>query len=93
MMVKASSNRETRWSKGNPKAVYSLSFQPAPSPRTSRPPEIASTVAACLASMAGAWKLVDATNGPSSTRLVTAARAASDVQTSQGPRVTPPGRS
>ena len=58
---------------------YSRSFQPAPSPRISRPPEIASTVAACLASIAGAWKLVDATNGPSSTRSVTAASAASEV--------------
>ena len=53
----------------------------------------ASTVAAIFASIAGAWNHVDATNGPSSTRDVTAARAASDVQTSQGPLVTPPGRS
>ena len=68
MIVKASSNRDTRWSKGKPKAVYSRSFQPAPRPSTSRPPEIASTVAAILASIAGAWKLVDATKGPSSTR-------------------------
>ena len=62
-------------------------------PEDSRPPEIASTVAAILASIAGAWKPVDATNGPSSTREVTAASAASEVQTSHGPRVTPPGRS
>ena len=78
-MVKASSKRETRWSKGKPKARYSRSFQPAPSPRISRPPEMPSTVAACLASIAGAWKPVDATRGPSSTRSVTAASAASDV--------------
>ena len=93
MTVKASSNREMRWSKGNPNAVYSRSFQPAPRPRSSRPPEMASTVAAILASIGGEWNPVDATNGPSSTREVTAASAASEVQTSHGPRVTPPGRS
>ena len=59
----------------------------------SRPPEIASTVAACFASIAGAWKLVDATSGPISTRSVTAAIAARVVQASYGPRVDPSGRS
>ena len=48
----------------------------------SRPPEIASTVAACFASIAGAWKLVDATSGPISTRSVTAAIAARVVHAS-----------
>ncbi len=43
-------------------------------------------MAAILASMAGAWKLVEATNGPSSIRSVDAARAASVVHTSHGPR-------
>ena len=42
-----------RWSNGAPSAANSTSFQPAPRPRTSRPPEISSTVAACLASMNG----------------------------------------
>ncbi len=93
MTVNASSNREMRWSKGNPYAAYSRSFQPAPSPSTSRPPETPSTVAAILASIGGVWKPVEATSGPSSIRVVTAASAASEVQTSQGPRVTPPGRS
>ena len=93
MIVNASSKRETRWSYGKPNAVYSRWFQPAPRPRISRPPEIASTVAACLASIAGAWKLVDATSGPSSTRSVTAASAASEVHTSHGPRTSPSGRS
>ena len=51
-----------------------------------RPPEIASTVVACLASIAGAWKLVDATSGPSWIVEVDAAIAASEVQTSHGPR-------
>ena len=92
MIVKDSSKRATRRSNGNPKARYSRSFHPAPSPRISRPPEIASTVAACLANIAGAWNPVEATNGPSSTRSVTAARAASDVHTSHGPRA-PVGRS
>ena len=68
MTVNASSKRDTRWSYGNPKARYSRSFHPAPSPRISRPFEIASTVAACFASIVGAWKLVDATSGPISTR-------------------------
>ena len=48
----------------------------------SRPWEIASTVAACLASIAGAWKAVEATSGPISTCSVTAAMAASVVQAS-----------
>ena len=86
MIVNASSNRLIRWSNGNPNAAYSVSFQPAPRPRMSRPPLISSTVAAFLASIAGAWKLVDATSGPSSTRVVAAASAASIVQHSQGPR-------
>lgn len=54
---------------------------------------MASTVAACLASIAGVWNPVDATRGPSSMRSVTAASAANEVQTSHGPRVMPPGRS
>ena len=59
----------------------------------SLPREIASTVAACFASIAGAWKAVDATSGPISTRWVTAAIAASVVHASYGPRVDPSGRS
>ena len=61
-------------------------FHPAPRPRISRPSDAASTVAAILASIAGAWKLVEATNGPSSIRSVDAASAASVVHTSHGPR-------
>ena len=59
----------------------------------SRPWEIASTVAACLANIAGAWKPVEATSGPISTRSVTAAIAASVVHASYGPRVEASGRS
>ena len=86
MIVNASSNRLIRWSNGKPNARYSVSFQPAPRPRISRPPLISSTVAAFLASIAGAWKLVEATSGPSLTRDVAAASAASIVQHSHGPR-------
>ena len=93
MIVNASAKRSTRRSNGKPKARYSRSFHPAPRPRISRPPEIPSTVAACLASIAGAWNPIEATSGPSSTRSVTAARAASVVHASHGPRVIPPGRS
>ena len=67
----------------------SVSFQPAPSPSTSRPPETSSTVAACFASMNGAWNAVAATSGPSATRSVASARAASVVHASHGPRVSP----
>src|SRR6266566_4300257 len=62
MMVKASAKRATRRSKGKPKARYSVSFHPAPNPRIRRPPLISSTVPATLASMAGLWKLVQATS-------------------------------
>ena len=86
MMVNASSKRLTRWSYGKPKALYSVSFQPAPRPRIRRPPLISSRVAAFLASMAGLWKLVQATSGPICTRSVTAAMAVSAVHASHGPR-------
>ena len=85
MIVNASAKRLIRWSKGKPNAANSVSFQPAPRPRTRRPPLISSTVAACLASIAGAWNAVAATSGPSVTRDVTAARAASSVHASHGP--------
>ncbi len=47
---------------------------------------MSSTVAAIFASRPGLWKAVQATSGPSVTRSVAAASAASIVQTSQGPR-------
>ena len=89
MIVNASSNRETRWSNGKPKAANSVSFQPAPRPRIKRPPLISSTVLASFASIAGVWKAVAATSGPSRIRDVLAAMAASIVQTSHGPRAEP----
>ena len=51
----------------------------------SRPPLISSTAFALAASIAGLWKLVDATSGPSSTRVVIAASAASWLHASHGP--------
>ena len=92
MMVNASANRLTRRSYGEAERVVLPPVPPGPEADVSRPREIASTVAACLASIAGAWKLVDATSGPSSMVVVAAAIAASDVHTSHGPRG-PTGRS
>ena len=86
MIVNASSNRSIRWSNGIPKARNSVSFQPAPSPRISRPPEISSIVSARLARIAGLWNAVQATSGPNSTLVVTAASAASMAHASHGPR-------
>ena len=85
-MSKASSNRDARWSYGIPNASNSVRFHPAPMPKTSRPALTSSTVAASFASTAGSWKFRHATSGPSRTRSVTAARAASNVQASHGPR-------
>jgi hypothetical protein len=85
-MIVNPSNRATR-SNGNPNARYSVSFQPTPRPRMSRPRLISSTVAAIFASIAGLWKLVHATSGPRAIRDVAAATAESDVHASHGPRV------
>src|SRR6266542_97587 len=81
-----SSNLAARRSNGNPKARNSVSFHPAPRPRTSRPPLTSCTAAAARASMPGGRYPVQATSGPSRTREVAAARAASSVQASHGPR-------
>jgi hypothetical protein len=47
--------------KGQPYARYSSSFQPAPIPRTVRPPERACVVAAAFATSAGLRKLLHST--------------------------------
>ena len=39
-VAKRSAKRDTRWSNGMPKARNSVSFQPTPTPATSRPPSI-----------------------------------------------------
>ena len=88
-IVNASSKRLIRWSNGASSAPNSTGFQPAPMPRTSRPPEISSTVEASLASMNGTWNAVAATSGPSAIRSVASASPASVVHASHGPRVSP----
>ena len=85
-IVNASSNRETRWSKGSPKARNSTSFQPQPRPSTSLPPESSCVAAAIRASTPGGWKAVHATSGPRSMRSVIPASQASVVHASHGPR-------
>ena len=86
MIVNASSNLETRWSNGSPKARNSTSFQPQPRPSTSLPPESSCVAAAIRASTPGGWNAVHATSGPSSMRSVIPASQASVVQASHGPR-------
>ena len=86
MISKLSRKRDARWSNGSPNARYSGSFQPEPTPSTKRPPLTSSIAAAMRAIRPGGWNARHATSGPSTTRSVTAASAASIVQASQGPR-------
>ena len=51
---------------GQPYARYSSSFQPAPIPRMTRPPESTWDVATILASSAGLRKLLHRTSWPQS---------------------------
>ena len=90
MISNDSTNREARCSNGTPKALNSISFHPAPSPSTSRPPLISCTAAAFLASSPAGQKPQHATSGPSCTRSVTAARALSRLHASHGPRSSRP---
>ena len=73
-----------------PKARYSASLQPAPRPSVKRPPLTSPIVAAIFAIRPGGWKPAQATSGPSRTRSVAAASAASSVHASHGPRSGPP---
>src|SRR5215813_12083650 len=84
-MRSPSSKRLTRWSNGKPKARYSDSCQPAPTPRMRRPPEISSIVSASFARYAGFRKDMHETRGPISTRDVIAAMAAMIAQPSHTP--------
>ena len=59
---------------------------PRPRPSVKRPPLTSPIVAAIFASTAGGWKPAHATSGPSRTRSVAAASAASSVHASHGPR-------
>ena len=85
----ASSNRETRWSQGNPNMSYSGLCQPAPTPRTNRPPLISSIISDILATIAGLRQPRHVTWTPSVMRDVTAAIPAMSGKTSQTPRVAP----
>ena len=85
MISNDSTEREARWSKGRPKARNSVSFQPAPSPSTNRPPLISWTAAALHASRPGAANAVHATSGPSRTRSVVATDRGEDAPGVPGP--------
>ena len=71
-----SSSRAPRDSNGTPRASNSSRIQPAPSPATSRPPEMASMLASCLARTSGWRRPASRTAVPISTRSVTTAIAA-----------------
>ena len=60
--------------KGKPYAACSSSFQPVPSPSSTRPPEMWSAVTASFASMDGWRKVAGETSVPSRSADVTAAR-------------------
>lgn len=82
---------------GKPCASYStratgwLGRDPAPMPRSSRPPETTSTVVAIFASSAGGRNLLLVTMTPSRSRVVSAASADSSVHPSwAGPVTGPP---
>jgi hypothetical protein len=65
--------------------------EPAPMPKSSRPPDTVSTVAAILASSAGGRMRLLVTSRPTRSRVVCAARADSSVQPSKiGPPESPP---
>ena len=74
---------------GKPKIELDLHRARA-EPEHEAPAEISSTVAAIFAISPGGWKLAQATSGPSRTRSVTAASAASIVHASHGPRSSRP---
>ena len=65
-----------------PYAPHSSSFQPAPSPSSSRPSETMSSVAAMLASTAGCRYTMPVTSTPTRRRRVACASAVSVIQPS-----------
>ncbi len=86
IILAASSSRLTRvagLSKGYPYALNSGSCHPAPRPRISRPPLIASRVADSLARSGGCLKGLQRTSCPSPIRLVAPANAERVVQHSK----------
>jgi hypothetical protein len=85
MIVSASRKRRTRSGGGHissPVIEWSMSAQPAPRARSSRPSEMWSIVSACLAKTAGLRKPVKVTIVPSRMRSVPVATATSNVQAS-----------
>src|SRR6266849_653317 len=62
-----------------PNSTCSRSYQPAPTPRMSRPLERMSTAAAIRANSAGGRNVIGLTIGPISIRFVHSAASASDV--------------
>jgi hypothetical protein len=91
MIRSPSSNRSNRPSNGKPNARNSGSFQPAPRPRITRPPDTSSSVSAILARSAGFLKGAAVTYVPRRTRDVVAASALSSVHDSQAPCHSPSG--
>ena len=78
--------RSSRAGNGKPCASCSAWFQPAPSPSSTRPPEMWSTVATIRESTDGRRKVAGETIVPSLIRSVTAASPASVAQASSEPR-------
>ena len=70
----------------DPRSATASPAVPAPSPRTSRPPEMSSTVAAARARVTGLRITADATSVPRSIRVVTVAAAARTVNPSASQR-------
>ena len=71
---------------GKPKLRCSSRYQPAPSPSSTRPPEMWSTVVTAFATSEGWRNVTGETIVPSRSRLVRAAIAARVVQASCEPR-------
>ena len=67
-----------------PNALCSRSYQPVPMPRTTRPPDIWSTVATALATTPGCRNVPAVISVPSLIRLVSSATPASVVHESVG---------
>ncbi len=68
-----------------PKARCSASYQPAPIPSSTRPPDIWSTCATCSASTPGSRKVAAVISVPSRIREVSRAIPARVIQASVGP--------
>ena len=72
---------------GMPKARCSCSFQPAPTPNTSRPPLRVSTAVAIHASKDGCRKVIGDTSDPNRSRVVSAAVSVNTTHVSSASRL------